>query len=203
MAYAVQVQHLRIFGAIIQYFARLELLMTSIVAQLLQISMTDSMIMMAGVGYAAKRAALLSILENHDVPLDRKTKIIKFLDEFHKHNNLRNNIAHNSWLEGRRPNSIKPGLVIVRGGKGRFIGVEDNEPDMTFEDFSVAMCELGNLYNAFLDYLEPIGLLTPIEADEDAPKRTRKSSSTSSERGGPPTKKSKRVAHSSKAKRPA
>lgn len=182
MGNPVRLEHLAAFGAIVHQFARFEMLMASLAAQLIGARMMHSLILMTGLGYAGKRAALLSILEHHSLPDDQKRQITSFLDKLHAYNQMRNNIAHSAWMQGRRKGSIKPATVIVRGGTGRALGLDHNEPDYTLDQFHQAAWALAGLYNEFLDYLEPRDLLTPVIEE-----KTRAKKSSTSKRPGKPS----------------
>ena len=49
---------------------------------------------------------------------------------------LRNHIAHNRWMRGTRPGSIRPTLIDIRQGRADAKGFEDEELDYTSKDFA-------------------------------------------------------------------
>jgi hypothetical protein len=81
------------------------------------------------------------------------------MGEVRKHNNLRNAIAHNVWSRGKRPNSIKPISLGVRGGTTSIKGVSEEEPDYTPEELGTIVDDLFKLHEQFRRYLLEIGYL--------------------------------------------
>lgn len=161
--YSVSITHMQAFGVIIQWFARHEYLMHLVAAALLKADLGAITMLMTGLGYAGKRDAINSLLTYVAIKAEVAAKIKQFLDDLHSYNRLRNSIAHNTWVEGSRPNAIKPLYVVVRGGSGRIVGMEESEQDYTPQELLDKANKIGALYNNFRDYLESIGLLSIIE----------------------------------------
>ncbi len=162
--YVVTRKHHEAFGMIVQAFARHEQLMTMTAAWLLDAQLWPIAVVMAGLGYAGKRDAIVSIIK-HVEPADERTDAISgFLNKLDKFSKLRNNIAHSTWTEGKRPDSIKPMTVIVRHGSGRFIGANQNEPDYTVKELFEAANQLNILYNSFAQFVQQSGIGAAVQA---------------------------------------
>jgi hypothetical protein len=181
--YAAKLTHMQGFGTIIQWFARHETLLAFIAAGLLKTKVAPTLFLMAGLGYQGKRDAVLSLLKHAALRQDQKEKVESFLSELHGFSKLRNNAAHSTWVEGKRPNAIKPMLVVARGGSGRVIGIGDNEQDFTPEELLQTADKIALLYNRFRDYLIAEGLL-PLMLE-----KTEVSSSATSDLPGNPSAK--------------
>ncbi len=176
-------EHLTGFGAIVQQFARFERLMEVTMAALLGANLGPVTILVAGLGYAGKRDALLSLTKAKIMPAKDQKKIIGFLDDLHKYAGLRNSIAHSVWKHGRRAGAIKPINLTVRGGTMRVRGLRQNEPDYTADELFEISGRLADLHNQFRDYLESASLFPAIAENTE-----RSSSPTSSSPGKPSDK---------------
>jgi hypothetical protein len=121
----------------------------------------------SGLGYAAKRDAFKNLLVHSGQPDAQIERLRGYLGELQKHNDLRNNIAHAIWRDGARPGAIKPMRAITRGGKGEFIGHDNDERDYTALELADIADQLARNYNKFLDYLVEIGLAEIIEEKID------------------------------------
>jgi hypothetical protein len=163
--YPATLAHMQGFGTIIQWFARHETLMACLAAKLLDAHLGPTAFLMAGLGYAGKRDAILSLLKHSSLRADQKEKVESFLEELQGYNRLRNNAAHSVWIEGKRPDSIKPMVVVVKGGSGKVIGLKDNEQDYTPRELLQTADKISFLYNRFRDYLLAEGLL-PVIAEK-------------------------------------
>jgi len=182
--YTPDLEHMAVFGTIVQSFARHEFLMQGIMAALLNVPLSNAALITAGLGYSGKRDALLSLLRDVSLPDDQVERIRWFLGELHKHNQLRNHIAHSLWKPGTRHGTIKPVGAIARGGLARFLGSDPNEEDWSLRDLATIADELSTNYNRFLDYAEKASLIPP----RMAAKTEQRSSPTSSSEGTPSAK---------------
>jgi hypothetical protein len=161
--YEVEPDHMTAFGCIVQHFARHEYLMQSVMCMLLKIpnSLSNVALVTSGLGYTGKRDALLSLLRDVDIDASQRERIRWFMGELHKHNQLRNHVAHSMWKAGERPGSIKPLGANPRGGKAKFVGHDPNEPDYLLDELTEIADELGRNFDGFRDYLDSVGLMTP------------------------------------------
>ncbi len=109
--------------------------------------------------YRAKKDALKALLGVVSVPFDQFERVSWFLGEMHKHNDLRNSIAHHVWSLGARPGTIKPLALSVRSGKTTIKGNTDADPDYTEDELKSIANDLLKTYEAFKRYLLQIGFL--------------------------------------------
>ena len=128
---------------------------------LLRAPLSNVSLLMTGLGYSGKRDAVLSLLRDVPLPEEHIERIRWFLGELHKHNQLRNHIAHSIWRTGSRPDSIKPVGANARGGLARFLGESADEKDWLSDELVVIADELGDNYDHFVEFLHSVGLMPP------------------------------------------
>jgi hypothetical protein len=158
-------RHLLLFGAIIQWFARYELVMQEIIAMLIGVDSGSVMILTRGFDFGEKRQALFDLLRHRNVPLDRYDEINKFLMVPHTLTPLRNDIAHSGWVAGPSSGGIQPDWVLrlppsVKPLHGYGL-VEREEDKITYsiDEFVEIIETLAGNYNDFISYLHEIGLV--------------------------------------------
>lgn len=135
--------HFARFGAIIHAFARLEYLIQGAMAAVAGVDDFKIAILTKGLTYSQKRDTLYSyMLMTSGLKPEYAEKIRNLFDSTHKHNALRNNIAHALWRKGTRPGSIRAGYIDVRFGKGRVVGYDDEDTDYTLDELGEAANEL-------------------------------------------------------------
>jgi hypothetical protein len=154
--------HLARFGSIICSFAHLEYLMQAIMAAMAGVDDTKIMVLTKSLTYSQKRDTLYSYFNLYNSPIEHQTNLKKLLDTAHNHNGLRNHIAHSLWKKGIRPNTIRPGYIDVRQGKGKIVGYDDDEKDYTVDELSDAANELRRTLNALIRYLRDSGISPDI-----------------------------------------
>lgn len=181
--YVVTIDHMTAFGAIIQWFARIECLMQGAMAGIVGMNTAETMMLTATMGYSAKKDTLQSLLKLPHPFKAHVERINWFLGEVHKYNGLRNYIAHSMWIEGKRPDSIKPMSVIVRGGSGKYLGIDEEERDYLFEELIVIADELSARHDEFQKFLRANGILRNIDRNTEP-----SSSETSPSEGKPSAK---------------
>jgi hypothetical protein len=161
--YEVRPEHMAAFGSIVQHFARHEYLMQSAMCMLLKLpkSLSNVALVTGGLGYTGKRDALLSLLRDVEIDDGQRERIRWFMGELHKHNQLRNHVAHSIWKAGTRPESIKPMGADARGGNAKFLGFDSAERDYLLEELIDIANELGGNFDKFRDFLDSVGLMTP------------------------------------------
>jgi hypothetical protein len=137
-------EHYRAFGAIIHQFAAFERLVEICIAACLGASIPITAIAISQLSYSAKSDALKSILiiEKNKLFAHRQ-RLISIVDRFNQYAPLRNTIAHQYWLKGARPNSIKPLTVSSRGGRVKIRGLEEDERDYLTDE----LFEIGDRLN--------------------------------------------------------
>src|SRR5580704_8878114 len=93
-------RHLLLFGTIIQWFARYELLMQEIMAAVTEADSGSVILLVRGLDFSGKRQALIDLLRHRTIPLDRYDEINRYLMVAHTLTPLRNDIAHSGWIPG-------------------------------------------------------------------------------------------------------
>lgn len=177
-------KHWTAFGAIIRQFARTEGLIAISIAWLTHTPLVAVAMLLEGLPYAGKRNAILSVIHGHPkVSKARAEKLAWFLGNIHKHNKLRNWICHSMWGRGTRPDSVKPGYIDVRSGKGTPYGHLPDEQDYTLKELFDVAQELTKEVNAFTVYLDGEGAFDDIVAHMAS-----SSWATSPPNGAPPDK---------------
>jgi hypothetical protein len=151
--YVLDDEHFRAFGGIINIFARHEHLMVGVMAKLLGASIFYVSMITSELPYRGKRDTLLAMIKARGLSKTQIEKISGFLGQLHKYNKLRNAIAHSSWKEGSRPESVKPFGMSVRSGDTTVVGMDDEEPDYTAEELINIANELITLRDRFHRYL--------------------------------------------------
>jgi hypothetical protein len=157
--YEVRPEHMAVFGAIVRHFARHEYLMQGIMCALLKVPFSKVTLLTSGLGYSGKREALLSLLRDVEIEENTRDRVRSFVGELHKHNQLRNHVAHSMWKEGTRANSIKPIGADARQGRAKFIGHDPTEEDYLLDELVNVANELGRNFDSFRNFLDSVGLM--------------------------------------------
>jgi hypothetical protein len=158
-------EHFMVFGGIIHGFARIEGIMIATMASISGVDATLITVLMRGLGYEQKRDALYSYFELFKTEQEHQRPLRNFLDEVHQYAPLRNHIAHSYWVPGKRPDTIKPATMKVRGGKGKVYGLSENEPDYTIIELARASDKLRMIHNSLFVFLSDQGLLSDMDAN--------------------------------------
>jgi hypothetical protein len=158
-------RHLLLFGTIIQWFARYELLMQEVMAS---VAGTDSgavMLLTRGLDFNSKRSTLLDLLRRRAIPFDQYDRLNEYLTVPHTLTPLRDDIAHSAWIPGPSSNSVQPDWILrippgVRPLHGK--GLFEREADSfaySLESLSENVTTLATNYERLSDYLQEVGLL--------------------------------------------
>jgi hypothetical protein len=160
----ITVNHHRLFGCIIDAFARIEVGLQATIALISDIDLGKISVLTRGLSYTAKRDTLYSYMEIAEIADPIKSQIKSFFDAAHEYSGLRNHIAHSIWTEGTRPGSIKPRSIKIQGGKGKVIGSDPAECDYTETELERICHKLGMMHNSYLTFLRTSGLSAAIDA---------------------------------------
>jgi hypothetical protein len=158
-------RHLLLFGTIIQWFARYELLMQEIMATLMGADSGSVMILIRALDFSEKRQALFDLLRHRTIPLDRYDDINKFLMVPHALTTLRNDIAHSGWVTAPSSGFIQPDWVLRLPSSVRPLhgyGLVEQEEDKTtysLDEFNEIIETLAANHRNFVEYLQEIGLI--------------------------------------------
>ncbi len=164
-------RHLLLFGAIIQWFARYEVLMQEVMATVAGSEPASVMLLTRGLNFSRKRQALLDLLRHRPVPLDRYDRVLEYLRVPHALAPLRDDIAHSTWVPSQSPHSIQPDWILrlpprvkpMRGDPGPpgegLAGLDPYKDAYTLDDFGKIVETLGANHARFSDYLREVGLI--------------------------------------------
>lgn len=154
--------HLLAFGGIIHAFARIDGLIQIVTAAVSETDLSTIVVLMRELGYSAKRDTLYSYMALAGTKAEYQQPIKDLLGEAHKYNGLRNNIAHSYWVAGKRPGSIKPASIKIRGGKGEVIGQDDSEKDYLPRELGAIADKLRVIHNSLLRFLRAENLIVDL-----------------------------------------
>lgn len=164
-------QHLLLFGIVIRWFARYELLIQQVMATVAGADCAAVMLLTKNLDFGEKRETFLNLLRHRTTPLDQYDQINDFLMVPHTLTRLRNDIAHADWIAGPSPNSIQPDWILRpsssvkplydgRGADGKKdVECEEDKTVFTIEDLNEAIDSLAGNYAGFSGYLHEIGLI--------------------------------------------
>lgn len=159
-------QHLLLFGRIVQWFARYELLMQQIMATVAGSDSASVMLLTRGLDFSGKRRALFDLLRHRKIPLDQYDLIERYLMIPNTLTPLRNNIAHSVWVPGPSSNSIQPDWILrlppsVRPFHGEvFVVNQEDKIAYSLEDLGEAVDTLAANYQRLSDYLHEAELVS-------------------------------------------
>jgi hypothetical protein len=163
-------RHLELFGTIVQWFARYELLLQGIMAAVAGTDPAAVMLLTRRLDFAEKRRVLLDLLRHRPIPMDQFDRIRGFLFIPDSLTPLCDNITHSSWKPGASASGVQPNWVLrippsVRPSHGdpQTLGayVEDNQDRMeyTLEDLATVVENLKGNYDLFLAYVHDVKLM--------------------------------------------
>jgi hypothetical protein len=170
-------RHLMLFGTIVRWFARHEVLMQQIIATVIGSDLADVMLLTKTLTTGEKRIALLGLLRHREIPLDRFDAVYNYLIILETFSFLMNDIKHSEWIAGKASRSIQPDWILkpkptikpVHGGEnGRSLGfLEDYEDkvEYTLEQLTETAETLGENYQSFAAYCRSVGLLVAREKE--------------------------------------
>ena len=152
--YALTDEHFRVFGAIVQWFARFERLIEINIHQISggkNFGLTS--LIVSQLGFKAKFETLNSLLGMVRIGGDEKynTAMKAIIADFNKHSSLRNAIAHNTWTRGRPKDSVKPVYISTRSAKAKIVGVHMNEKSYKIKELLIIEKELEGYYDDLRD----------------------------------------------------
>jgi hypothetical protein len=164
--YVTTNDHRLAFGSIIESFARFERLVELVISNALGTDIGMATIAISGLGFSAKCDTAIALITVKCTGNDSKNaeEITRFIREFNEFIGLRNHIAHRVWKPGRKPNTIKPLGLIVRG-KLKGYGLSNNDIEYTVKDLIDTANNLIKIYDDFKDFLVSCNI-TPVIAEK-------------------------------------
>jgi hypothetical protein len=164
-------RHLMLFGTIVQWFARYEVLMQEVMATALGSDSAAVMLLTRSLAFGDKRRALLSLLRHRRVPRDQFDAVHAYLEIPHTFNMLCDDIKHAGWIAGTSPNSIQPDWILRPAPTVRpmrmaadtvaedFLTDEDERQEYTLDSLAEAAETLGRNYELLSGYVGEVGLI--------------------------------------------
>jgi hypothetical protein len=164
-------RHLTLFGTIVQWFARHELLMQEIAATVIGSDSAAVIILTRGLRFSDKHQALLSLLRHRRVPLDQFDAVRRYLKVPHTLSRLCDDIKHSAWISGPTLNSIQPNWILRpkptikpmhKAADTRFEDFMENDDDRaeySLGDLTEVAETLGKNYELFAEYVRKVGLI--------------------------------------------
>jgi hypothetical protein len=158
-------KHLQLFGAIIRWFARYELLMLDLTAAVAGSDASAIMILTRNLDFSDKRLALIDLLRHRAIPFDQYDRICDYLTVPNTFLTLRNDIAHSAWVHAPNPYLIqpvwifrrRPGVKPLHGDPdtpgGRYVECDEDKLDYSLETLAEAVETLASNYGNFAAYV--------------------------------------------------
>jgi hypothetical protein len=164
-------QHLLLFGAIIQWFARYELLVQEIMATVAGADPASVMFLTRHLDFSGKRLALLELLRHWTTPLDQFDRVGEYLMVPHTFVPLWNDITHSLWTPGPSSSWIQPDWILRPPARVKALHDDPTAPSEHFverdqdkvayslDDLNEVVETLAANYERFSDYLREVGLI--------------------------------------------
>jgi hypothetical protein len=164
-------RHLTLFGTIVQWFARYELLMQEIMATVIGSDSAAAMLLTRDLTFSEKHQALLRLLRHRRVPLDRFDVVRAYLKVPHALSSLCDDIVHSAWVAGPSPNSIQPDWILQRPPTIKpmhkaadtrpedFKEDEDDRVEYTLDELAEIAETLRENHESLFNYAREVGLI--------------------------------------------
>lgn len=164
-------RHLFLFGAIIQWFARYELLMQETMATIIGSDTASVKILTSDLDFIGKRQAMLDLLRHKAIPLNQFDHICAYLRVPGTFIQLRNDIAHSTWVFNQPPDSIQPNWILQLPPGVKALHDDPNAPSKNFierepDKVAYSLDELAEIvetlaanHRQFSGYLHEIALI--------------------------------------------
>jgi len=156
--------HALAFGFIINFFAKCELHMQIAAAGILNADLATAVILMGDMHYRQKQQTLRHLNATIGINGEPSETLTSILDDLHKHQTIRNAVAHSVWTTGRKPGAIKPMQLLLRAKEPRPLGHHHNEENYTVSRLLDIVKSLDCIDARFRDFLDSSGLSTRAEA---------------------------------------
>jgi hypothetical protein len=164
-------QHLLLFGAVIQWFARYELLIQEVIATVAGAELASVTLLTRNLDFSGKRLALLDLLRHWTIPLDRFDRVSEYLMVPHTLTALWTDIIHSTWMPGASPSWIQPEWILRSPARVKALHDDPTAPSENFverdqDKVAYTLDDLGEIVQAlaanherFSDYLNDVGLV--------------------------------------------
>lgn len=155
-------KHFEAFGRIVSAYASCETGIKLALAGVLNALPHEIMILTEPCSSQALRNVAKSIAKLR-LPASQQGNFVQLIGDFAGHGSLRNQIAHNRWTRGTRPNSIRPVQMDIRSGKAKPKGYDPEESDYTLLEIGKRADELFSLNSRIVEFMNIAGLTKNIE----------------------------------------
>lgn len=156
--------HYILFGRIMYGYASAESRFKILLSAMLDMDIGTFLIVSEPYNSSQLKNVLKSITKLSEFESDDEfDKIIALVGRFQTFSKMRNKIAHSRWVDGDRPNSIKPISMNIREGKAVPSGYVAGEKDYTIEDLWAITKELFDLSNDANTFIKDYGYSAIIE----------------------------------------
>jgi hypothetical protein len=172
-------RHLMLFGTIVHWFARYEVLLQHIISTIIGSHVADVVLLTKTLSLGEKRVALLDLLRHRVLPLDQIDAVYKYLTIPETFSLLVNDIKHSAWVAGKSSSSIQPDWILrpkptikplhsgVDGRSDGFLEDYDDRVEYTLEQLTETAITLGENYQRFYKYCRSVGLLVEGNKEDD------------------------------------
>jgi hypothetical protein len=164
-------QHLTLFGAIVQWFARHELLIEEIMAHVAGTDAACVMLLTRDLNFSGKRGALRDLLRHREVPQDQFDQVYAHLLMLDTLGPLFNDILHSAWIPGKPSNSIQPDWLLgvprsirplhvgTDSSATKFIERREDQVAYSVDDLREIVENLAENHERFSAYVKEVGLI--------------------------------------------
>jgi len=164
-------RHFTLFGTIVHWMARHEVLIERIAAHVIGSQSSDVMLLTRDLTQGEKRLALLSLLRHRTVPYDQVDAISGYLQIPETFRALAGDILHSTWVAGRSSSSIQPDWIlrpkptvkpVHSGADGRaedFLEDYDDQVEYSLDQLAETAKTLRENYQLFFAYCRSVGLV--------------------------------------------
>jgi len=105
-------RHLLLFGAIVQCYARYELLIQAIIVHVTGSDAATVLLLMCDSDFNTKRRTVLDLLRHRSIPMDQYDRVGEYLMVAHTHTGLLHDIAHANWVLSASSDSVQPDWIL-------------------------------------------------------------------------------------------
>lgn len=155
-------EHYCAFGKIINYFARLEVILDAALTHALDMRITRAPLVMATLRYEQKRDLLLTLVTMTSWPQEIRDEFTRLIKEVNTVNTLRRYVAHSTSKRGRKPGHVKP-MAIKAKGKVDILGMRHNEKEYSVADLEAAAARMADIGYRLQNFMSRHGMLAPSE----------------------------------------
>ena len=166
---SVEQYHFLMFGAITHYYAKAEVGLKIVMAGLMGADLVTVMALTEPYSSLDLRNVLKSLNKAgafpHELSPEERNRLTHLIGTLQSFGKLRNNIAHNIWRDGDKPDSIKPVYIDIRSGKVKEVGADPEEKSYTRDDLLNETMRIEQLVSDITQFLEDTGLQAHIDAN--------------------------------------